>query len=396
MLPTDGSQYSGRRRRVWARRVVVALGLTLMPWLAASAMGFAGIPDAPQLPAKSYILIDFQSGQTLAENNADMRAEPASLTKIMTVYAVADALRKGLIKLTDQTMVSEHAWKQEGSRMFIKVNEPVSVDQLLHGDIIQSGNDASVALAEHVSGSEETFATVMSQHASRLGMKASHFASSTGLPSPNTYSTARDLSVLARALIADFPETYKIFSEREYTYNGIRQPNRNGLLRRDPTADGIKTGHTEAAGFCLVASAVRDGMRLISVVLGAESDRARTQASENLLNYGFRFFESKQLYKAGATVATNKVWKGDSATVAVGVAAAVSATVPRGKVGSVSTVAEMQKPLLAPLQVDQKVGELIVRYDGNEVRRVPLLTQRAVAEGPWYSRAIDAVKLRFE
>ena len=302
----------------------------------------------------------------------------------------------GLIKLDDQTVVSEHAWKQEGSRMFIDVNKPISVDQLLHGDIIQSGNDASVALAEHVSGSEDSFAAVMNQHATKLGMKNSRFASSTGLPSPDTYSTARDLSVLARALIAEFPDIYKIFGEHDYVYNGIKQPNRNGLLRRDPSADGIKTGHTEAAGFCLVGSAKRDGMRLISVVMGAESDGARTQASQNLLNYGFRFFESKRLYPAGATVTTSRVWKGEKELVDIGVAAELSATIPRGKGNAVTTDAEIRKPLLAPLAAKQVVGDLVISYDGKETMRVPLIALDEVPEGSWFRQAVDAVKLRFQ
>ncbi|MEN9725697.1 MAG: hypothetical protein RL434_63, partial [Pseudomonadota bacterium] len=254
-------------------------GLALMSVaLSGLAVDFEGIPAAPELPVKSYLLMDFATGEVIAELNADTQVEPASLTKIMTVYTVADGLAKSLIKLDDQPVVSEYAWKQEGSRMFIEVGKQVSVEELLHGDIIQSGNDASVALAEHLSGTEEVFASVMNEHAARLGMKSSSFANSTGLPNPGTYTTARDMARLARALVAEFPDTYRIFSEPEYTYNGITQRNRNGLLGRDPSVDGMKTGYTEAAGYCLVASAMRDGMRLVSVVMGAESDGARTQA----------------------------------------------------------------------------------------------------------------------
>jgi serine-type D-Ala-D-Ala carboxypeptidase (penicillin-binding protein 5/6) len=372
---------------------VLALGW-LMPLTAAT---FQGIPDPPQLPVRAYVLLDYASGAVLAENSADTKVEPASLTKIMTVYTTADALEKGLIKLTDQPVISEYAWKQEGSRMFIEVGKQVSVEQLLHGDIIQSGNDASVALAEHVSGSEDVFATVMNGHATRLGMQASKFANSTGLPNPETYTTARDLGTLAHALISDFPEVYRIFAEPEYTYNGITQQNRNGLLRRDPSVDGMKTGHTEAAGYCLVASAVRDGMRLISVVMGAESDGTRTQASQALLNYGFRFFENRELYAAGATVTDARVWQGATESVAVGIADALAVTVPRGtQTSAVNAVAELQKPLIAPLVARQVVGEVLVSLNGKELKRVPLIALKAVAAGSWVRQAIDAAKLLFE
>ncbi len=368
-------------------------------WLAqvAIAADVSVIPDPPTLPVKGYLLIDFASGAVLAEHDADTRLEPASLTKIMTIYTVADALKKGLIKLDDQATISEHAWKQEGSRMFIEVGKQVSVDELLHGDIIQSGNDASVALAEHVSGTEEAFASVMNSHVKRLGMTASRFANSTGLPNPETYTTARDLAVLARALITDFPDIYPIFAQREYTYNGITQRNRNGLLGKDPTVDGIKTGHTEAAGYCLVASAQRDSMRLISVVMGAESDGGRTQASQALLNYGFRFYESKALYAAEATVTQARVWQGVTDQVAVGTTGDVAVTVPRGmEPQSLKAVAHVQKPLLAPLAAHQPVGELVVKLKNKELARIPLVALQAIEAGPWWRQAIDAGLLLFE
>ncbi len=377
------------------RVFICALALAwFMPLTAAT---FQGIPDPPQLPARAYFLLDFTSGAVLAENAADTRVEPASLTKIMTVYATSDALKKGLIKLTDQPVISEYAWKQEGSRMFVEVGKRVSVDQLLHGDIIQSGNDASVALAEHVSGSEDVFATVMNGHAARLGMQASKFANSTGLPNPETYTTARDLGTLAHALISDFPEVYRIFAEPDYTYNGITQQNRNGLLRRDPSVDGIKTGHTEAAGYCLVASALRDGMRLISVVMGAASDSTRTQASQALLNYGFRFFENRELYAQDATVTNARVWQGAEESVTVGVNEAVAVTVPRGAPAqAVTAVAELHKPLIAPVAARQVVGEVVVSLNGKELKREPLVALNAVAAGSWARQAIDAAKLLFE
>jgi serine-type D-Ala-D-Ala carboxypeptidase (penicillin-binding protein 5/6) len=385
-----------KQARASAVRYCLIYGTLLLASINHSSAAYPGIPDAPQLPLTAYVLIDYQSGAVLAEHNSDARMEPASLTKIMTVYTVADALKKGLIKLDDQTVISEHAWKQEGSRMFVEVNKSVAVDELLHGDIIQSGNDASVALAEHVSGTEEVFASVMNGHAARLGMKMSKFMNSTGLPNPEHYTTARDLSVLARALIEDFPDIYRIFHEPEYTYNGITQQNRNGLLRRDPSVDGIKTGHTEAAGYCLVASAERNNMRLISVVLGAESDAARTQASQSLLNYGYRFFESKQQYPAGAKVTAARVWKGTTRHVDVGVVGAVAATIPRGKAGEITVTAQLHKPLIAPLAVGQKVGELVIGMGEYEISRTPLVAQQEVLEGAWYERLLDAAKLYFE
>lgn len=362
-----------------------------------SAVTFEGVPPPPALEVKSYVLLDFNTGEVIAEQNADVQVEPASLTKIMTVYSVADGLRKGLIKLEDRPVVSEHAWKQEGSRMFIEVGKDVSVDELLHGDIIQSGNDASVALAEHLSGTEDVFATVMNEHAKQLGMNSSSFANSTGLPNPGTYTTARDMATLARAVIHEFPEIYKLFSIPEYTYNGITQHNRNGLLGKDPTVDGMKTGFTDAAGYCLVASAKRDGMRLVSVVMGAASDGARTQASQALLNYGFRFYESRQLYAAKAAVATGRVWEGEVDEVSVGLAEDLVMLLPRGDLeDTLKVVAELQKPLRAPLKEGQEVGEMRITWKDKPVRRLPLVTLTPVAEGSWMKRAIDAAKLMME
>jgi D-alanyl-D-alanine carboxypeptidase (penicillin-binding protein 5/6) len=325
-----------------------------------------------------------------------MQVEPASLTKIMTVYTVADALRRNLIKLEDQTIVSEYAWKQEGSRMFIDVNKPVSVDELLHGDIIQSGNDASVALAEHVSGTEETFATVMNQHAEALGMKASKFQNSTGLPNPEHYTTARDMATLARAVIAEFPDIYALFSQPEYTYNGITQRNRNGLLGKDPSVDGMKTGYTESAGYCLVASAKRDGMRLISVVMGAASDRDRTRASQALLNYGFRFYETRKLYGAGAKVTETKVWQGEVDKVELGVAKDVFVTFPRGRYDELEAKAELANTLVAPIKAGQQLGEVRVKLGGTPVATVPLTALAAVPEGSFVSRLIDQLMMMLE
>jgi len=377
------------------KRFLTGLLLTFAA-AAAPAVEYPGIPAPPDLGVKAYILLDFDTGAELAALEPDLQVEPASLTKIMTVYTVADALRRNLIKLEDQTIVSEYAWKQEGSRMFIDVNKPVSVDELLHGDIIQSGNDASVALAEHVSGTEETFATVMNQHAETLGMKASKFQNSTGLPNPEHYTTARDMAVLARAVIAEFPDIYALFSQPEYTYNGITQRNRNGLLGKDPSVDGMKTGYTESAGYCLVASAKRDGMRLISVVMGAASDRDRTRASQALLNYGFRFYETRKLYGAGAKVTETKVWQGETDKVELGVPGDVFVTFPRGRYDQLEAKAELEKTIVAPVKAGQQLGEVRVKLEETPVATVPLTALAAVPEGSLVSRLVDQLMMMLE
>lgn len=360
------------------------------------AISFPGIPAPPRLDVSSYALVDFATGTTLAEFNADERAEPASITKIMTAYVAAEALASGAIALDDVTTVSEKAWRMEGSRMFIEVNKQVTVDELLHGIVIQSGNDASVALAEHISGTEGVFASVMTQHAQRLGMTNTSFANSTGLPDPGTYSTARDLSKLAAAFIHDYPEEYKRFAEKEFTYAGIRQHNRNRLLARDPSVDGFKTGHTEAAGYCLVSSALRGDMRLVAVVMGAESDTARTEASQALLNYGFRFFESRKIYSPGDTVATRKLWKGEQDSLELTVAEPLFVTIPRGKYDAVVASAEIAETLEAPLEKHEAVGQLVLKLDDTVVANAPLVAAHAAAAGSVFSRAIDSVMMMFE
>jgi D-alanyl-D-alanine carboxypeptidase (penicillin-binding protein 5/6) len=366
------------------------------PFAAVRAADHAGIPAPPELGVKAYLLIDFDTGAELAALEPDLRVEPASLTKIMTVYTVADALRRKLIALDDQTVVSEHAWRQEGSRMFIDVNKPVTVEELLHGDIIQSGNDASVALAEHVSGTEETFATVMNQHAAALGMQGSKFQNSTGLPDPEHYTTARDMAALARAVVREFPDVYALFSKPEYTYNGITQRNRNGLLGKDPSVDGMKTGYTESAGYCLVASAKRDGMRLISVVMGAASDKDRTRASQALLNYGFRFYETRKLYASGVKVAEAKVWQGATDQVELGVANDVYVTFPRGRYDELDARAELQSPIVAPFAIGQVLGHVDVKLGDVPVADVPLTALSGVPEGSLAGRLVDQLLLMFE
>src|SRR5690554_127605 len=305
--------------------------LTLM--FAGSAFAALPVPTpaAPQLGAPSYILVDFHSGQELAGKNADERMEPASLTKLMTVYAVLHELNAGRLSLDDQVTVSEKAWRAEGSRMFIEVGTKVSVEKLLRGVIIQSGNDASIALAEHIAGSEGTFAQLMNQYAQTLGMTGTHFMNATGLPHPEHFSTARDLAKLAAAIIREFPEHYSLYSEKQFTYNGITQYNRNKLLWRDPSVDGLKTGHTQSAGYGLITSAQRENMRLISVVMGTKGEDDRAQQSQALLNYGFRFFETHRLYAAGTALAEPRVWKGVTEYLPLGLSRDLYVTIPRNQ-----------------------------------------------------------------
>ena len=308
-------------------KIITSIIAALVLWAAAAqaqtpvpGASARPIPAAPQLGAKSYLLADFNSGQILVESNADMRVEPASITKLMTAYVVFAELSQGNLTLDELVPVSEKAWRTGGSRMFIDPQMQVSVEDLLRGMVIQSGNDASVALAEHVAGSEEAFASLMNHFAEQLGMTGTHYVNATGLPDPDHYTTARDVAVLSLATIRDFPDYYAWYSEKEFTFNNIRQHNRNTLLWRDPAIDGLKTGHTEAAGYCLAASAKRDGTRLVSAVMGAASEATRASQSQTLLNYGFRFFETVQLYQGGQELARARVWKGLSEEVALGIA----------------------------------------------------------------------------
>ncbi len=376
-------------------RVIAVISLLVGPG-AIAADPMPGVPAAPKLDVASYILVDFNSGTVLAEHNAHDSADPASLTKIMTSYVAADALTSGAIALDDVTTVSEKAWRMDGSRMFIEVNKQVSVDELLQGIIIQSGNDASVALAEYISGSEDVFAAVMNQQAARLGMENSSFANSTGLPDPNTYSTAHDLALLTTAFIRDFPEIYARFSETEYTYAGIRQHNRNRLLSRDSSVDGVKTGHTEAAGYCLVSSALRGDMRLVAAVMGGKSDLERTEASQALLNYGFRFFESRKIYGVGDVVASAKVWKGKASEVQLGVASDLFVAIPRGRYDDVEAAAEISESVKAPVELGQSVGSLHLKLEEQVVAVAPLIANEAVGKGSIFSRALDEVMMRLE
>src|SRR5580700_8782650 len=323
---------------------------------------FAGmpIPQPPAVTARAYILIDYQSGRVLAADHADDRMEPASLTKLMSSYVMFKALRDGHLKLDDPVTISEHAWRSEGSRTFVQVGSQVPAEVLIKGMIVQSGNDASIALAERVGGTEPAFVQMMNDTAQRLGMKNTHFDDSTGLPSPTHYSTARDLSLLAGALIRDFPEYYTWFSIREFVWNNIKQDNRNGLLERDPTVDGLKTGHTDSAGYCLVSSAKRDDMRLIAVVLNAPSIKGREDASAALLNYGYTFYQTITVKQHGTVILKPRVYKASDEYINIGTATDIVMTIPRGQAGSIETNATAQRKLIAPLSTTTPVGELQV------------------------------------
>jgi D-alanyl-D-alanine carboxypeptidase (penicillin-binding protein 5/6) len=349
------------------------------------------VPAPPQIGAKGFLLVDYHTGSTLAESNATQRLEPASLTKIMTGYTIYRELANGRVHLADQVMISENAWRTGGSKMFVEVGKTVGMEDLLKGMIIQSGNDASVALAEHVAGSESTFAELMNTNAQRLGMKDSHFTNATGLPDPNHYSTARDMALVTVALIREFPQYYVWDGTKEYEYNGIKQQNRNRLLWRDPTVDGVKTGYTENAGYCLVASAKREEMRLISVVMGATSPEARAQASLELLNFGFRFYESHRLYPAAEPVESLRVWKGSLRDLPVGPAQDVYATIPRGRYSQLAARMEKAPDLTAPIPRGSRVGDIVVSLGEQEVVRVPLVALQEVAEGGIWERARDTV-----
>ncbi|MGD9888753.1 MAG: D-alanyl-D-alanine carboxypeptidase family protein [Halothiobacillaceae bacterium] len=354
------------------------------------------LPSAPTLASKSYVLMDFNSGQFLVEQNPDMRVEPASITKLMTAYIIYAAMRRG--ELTPETMVniSEKAWKMGGSKMFVRVGTQVSVDNLLKGLIIQSGNDATVALAEHVAGSEEAFVAMMNHEAQRLGLSGTHFANSTGWPDANHYSTARDVAHLMAAVIRDFPEGYKRESEKEFVWNNIKQINRNRLLWRDPSVDGGKTGHTESAGFCLAASAQREGMRLISVVLGANSDAARAEQTAVLLNYGFRFFETRLVRKAGDVLDQPRIWKGAEKTAKLGINQDFYVTTQRGKFEQLNLALDITPNLTAPLAQGQIVGALRAKLGDKQENEAPVVVLVAVPEGGFIRRMMDSAILMFK
>ncbi|RUR30569.1 D-alanyl-D-alanine carboxypeptidase family protein [Vreelandella nanhaiensis] len=353
------------------------------------------IPAAPQLAASSWILMDANSGRILAEHNSDERLAPASLTKLMTAYLVERELDRDTIQLEDLVNISETAWRTGGSKMFIEVGNQVRVDDLLHGIIIVSGNDASVAMAEHLAGGEAPFADLMNQHAARLGMENTHFENATGLPGENHYSTARDMALLSRHIINDYPEHYAIYSQRHFSYGGIDQPNRNRLLWRDPSVDGLKTGWTDAAGYCLVSSAERDGMRLISVVMGTNSEEARAQETQKLLSYGFRFYETMKLYERGAVLATPRVWGGDSNELRVGVNEEVYMTLPRNRNEELRARLNLHSDLQAPIAIGDDVGTLEVYLGEEMVGERQLVALENVEEGGLFKRLFDQVQRFF-
>nr|WP_304526709.1 D-alanyl-D-alanine carboxypeptidase family protein [Halomonas sp. I5-271120] len=350
------------------------------------------IPSPPSLAASSWILMDADTGEVLVSHNADERLPPASLTKLMTAYLVEHELSRGNIARDDQVLVSEKAWRTGGSRMFIQEGSQVSVDQLLKGVIIQSGNDASVALAEHIAGGESAFADLMNQQADRMGMVNTHFANATGLPHEDHYSSAHDLSLLARHIINDYPEQYKVYAEKEYTYNDIRQPNRNRLLWRDSSVDGLKTGHTEAAGYCLVASAKRDDMRLISVVMGTNSDEARAQESQKLLSYGFRFYETMELYPQGAVLATPRIWGGEKNNLRLGVDREVRMTVPRGRGEELAARLNLPASIDAPVEAGERLGTLEIKLGDEVIGERPLVALESIDQGGIFKRLLDSVR----
>jgi D-alanyl-D-alanine carboxypeptidase (penicillin-binding protein 5/6) len=352
-------------------------------------------PASPNIDAKGYILIDANSGKILAEKNADMRMAPASLTKLMSLYIISGALRNGSIHLEDKVRISTKAWRTEGSRMFVKVNDEVPAKDLIQGIAVASGNDASVAMAEYIAGTEEAFASIMNAQAKAIGMNSSHFMDSTGLPNPEHYSTPRDFATLARALTQVYPEDYKYFSEKWFTFNGIRQPNRNRLLWRYQYADGLKTGHTNDAGYCLVASAKKDNMRLISVIMGAPSDSARTEDSIRLLTYGFRFFETQKLYEANKPLAQVRVWKGSSKEIALGFENDWFATLPAGQAKNMQHVIQLNEPLYAPIVKGQECGKMNIVLNNQIVASNPLVALTDDPKGGMFRRAADSMSFRF-
>ena len=360
-----------------------------------SHAGVGLVPKAPTVSAKSYILQDFASGHVIAALNAEQRLPPASITKLMTAYVVSNELSLGNITLEDEVLISEKAWRMVGSRSFIEVNTKVTVGVLLRGMIIQSGNDAAVALAEHVAGSEETFSQIMNQYAQELGMFDTNYQNATGLPGKEHYTTAKDIAILSTAVIRDFPDHYAWYAEKEFTYNNITQQNRNKLLWRDKSVDGLKTGHTQEAGYCLAASSERQGTRLISVVLGTGSENARAQETQKLLSYGFRFFETHTLYGADQGITTNKVWKGSTSIVSLGLEKPLAITIPRGSYKQLVASTNVNLPFIAPIIIGQILGNVDIHLEGKLVATRSLVALEAIEKGSWWRRLIDTLLLFF-
>lgn len=380
-------------QKTYSRRIRTLGTIVLLLVTAYSVRGNIILPKAPDLSAKGYILMDAASGRVLVESNADESLPPASLTKVMTGYVVAAELETGRINLEDEVPISVNAWRTQGSKMFIQEGTTVTLSDLLMGVVVQSGNDASVAIAEFLAGDEQAFADVMNQHAITIGMTSTNFLNSTGLPEAGHFTSARDMAVLTRELIHRFPEHYATYAEREFTFDGIRQPNRNRLLWRDRTVDGVKTGYTLAAGYCLVASAKRDDMRLVSVVMGATSDEVRTRETQKLLQYGFRYFETRGLYSPDEPVIDARVYFGTNDNVPIGVLNPVHVTFPRGHYDDLDVEIDMPKQLEAPLEKGLEVGSLRVLMEDEYLLQTPLVTQRNIDEAGIFDRLFDAVYL---
>ncbi len=374
----------------FALPAILAVIFSILPSYAAGER-----PSGPDLQASSYLLIDFHSGIELAAKNPDVKIEPASITKLMTAYVIYDALKQGNITLKDNVLISEKAWKMEGSRMFVEAGKKVPLKRMLSGLVIQSGNDAAVALAEHIAGNEAAFVSRMNEWAKKLGMDSTHFMNTTGWPAENHYTTARDIAKLTRKLIKEFPEHYKLHAKKSYSYNGIKQYNRNKLLWRDKTVDGVKTGHTESAGYCLVASSKRNEMRLISVMLGTKSEKERADYSQELLEYGFRFFETHKLYDTGSVLAEARVWKGTKKTAPAGLMRDFYITVEKGHYEKLKGFMEIDTSLDAPIKRGDIVGKAILKDGETIISEMPLFALDAVDAGGFWSKVTDSVQKLF-
>ena len=381
---------------LFIRKIFIFLSALVLLLNTANATNKILIPPAPSVAASSFILIDFNSGKILAEKNADKRLAPASLTKIMTVYVIFRELSNGHLTLDEKVTISKKAWQTGGSRMFVEVNKQVAIEDLLQGVIIQSGNDASVALAEHVAGDESTFAAMMNQHAERLGMLDSHFENSMGLPTKNHYTTARDLATLTAAVISEFPDYYRWDSQKEFTYNNITQSNRNKLLWRDKSVDGVKTGYTEEAGYCMVTSAKRDEMRLISVVMGTASANARANESQSLINYGFRFFETHKLYSGHEALNETRIWKGDRKSLSLGLKDDLFVTIPRRHYNDLKAEINIDKKIVAPVKEGDALGAVNISLAGSVIANKPLVALKTVSKGGFVQRLYDEALLMLE
>lgn len=384
--------FSGLNRRFFCALVLTIGSIAPMASIHAEPVL---IPAPPQLAASGYLLMDASTGEVLVEKNADAPLPPASLTKMMTSYIVSGEIARGNLSEDEMVNISVKAWKMGGSKMFIREGTQVSVKDLLRGVIIQSGNDASVALAEQIAGSEESFVDIMNQQAALLGMTGTHFENATGWPAKGHITTASDLAILARALIRDYPEHYAMYAEKYFKYNGINQANRNKLLFRDPSVDGLKTGHTEEAGYCLVSSAAKDDMRLIAVVMGARSEEARAVESQKLLTYGFRYFQTHKLYALGDEISSVRIWSGKADNLAIGVADDVFLTIPRGAQENLQATMHVDNIIKAPIAAGQELGNVTVELDGKLLLDIPLVAQQVVEPAGFFSRIWDSIKLFF-